>query len=419
MTAQLTAVSEATGTLTQTGKSGVMRVRIIDEGTGSSGTYPAATLESAATDRVFHKGLHLHFDHPTVSETSERPERSVLTIAGSLESDAAWNAETRALEADFKPLPSTYDAIKERADLIGLSIRASAEVEDDGTIARIVEAQSVDLVTKAGRGGRILDVIESARREIAERNGLAYQPKHVSEATDNDIRRYLSAAVDAYDQDGQFAYLEDFDDTYVYFRLSRYTDENRRVTAEFRQTYTRDGVNVTLTGEPEEVKPETTFTLTSPEPDTSTATAVESAPRATTGGSMEIKEAEYQRLSEAAGRVQALETERDNAVQRAETAEASLAAAATRTEAQAIAAEAFKGIEAPKTQARLVESAVRAEKFDADTFKTEAEGLAEEIAEAKGGPRITGFGDTAAPDTIQEADKVSDEDIVTALKGDR
>lgn len=447
MTAQLTAVSEATGTLTQTSKSGVMRVRIIDEGTGSSGTYPATTLESAATDRVFHKGLHLHFDHPTVSETSERPERSVLTIAGALESDAKWNPDTRALEADFKPLPSTYDAIKERADLIGLSIRASAEVEDDGTIARIVEAQSVDLVTKAGRGGRILDVIESARREIAERNGLNYEPRHVdkqtgthwdgqpitasqdlreaqylrelTEATDNDVRRYLSMAVDAYDQDGQYAYLEDFDDTYVYFRLSRYTDEDRRVTAEFRQTYTRDGVNVTLSGEPEEVKPETTFTPTNPEPDTSTATAVESAPRATTGGSMEIKEAEYQRLSKAAERVQALETERDTAVQRADKAEASLAEAATRTEAQAIVAEAFKGIEAPKTQARLVESAVRADKFEAETFKTEAEDLAAEIAEAKGGPRITGFGDTAAPDTIQESDKVSDEDIVTALKGDR
>lgn len=411
-------ITESAGTLTP--KGGVMRVQIITEGIGASGVYPAATLEAAAEARVFHKGLHVHFDHPTVSEATERPERSVLTLAGSLTSDAEWNADTKALEADFKPYPSVYDSIKERAEDIGLSIRAAAEVEDDGTIARIVSAESVDLVTKAGRGGRILDVIESARREIAERNGLDYQPRHaVSEATDNDVRRYLSDAVDAtHEADDRLVFLEDFDDTYVYVRLTRWEENGPHYRSEFRQTYSLDGVNVTLTGTPEEVKPETVYTPTNPEPDTpSPAAAVETRSTATAGGNMvDIQESELARLRETAGRVEALEAERDTEKARADKAEADLAEAATRAEAQQIVAEAFAGIDAPKTQARLVEAAIHADEFDAEAFKTEAEEVAAEIAEAKTGPTVEGFGDTTA---VQEADQVSDEDIVTTLKGAR
>lgn len=411
-------ITEATGTLAAS-KGGVMRVQIIDEGQGASGSYPAATLEAAAQDRIFHKGLHVHFDHPTATESQERPERSVLTLAGSLVSDAEWNPTSKALEADFKPYASVYDSIKERAGDIGLSIRASAEVEDDGTIARIVSAESVDLVTRAGRGGRILDVIESARREIAERNGLEYTPRHaaepVQEATDNDIRRYLSDAVDAYDTDGQYAYLEDFDDTYVYFRLSRYSEQGR-ATAEFRQAYTRDGVNVTLTGQPEEVKPETSFTPTRPEPDTSAAPAVETASTATAGGAMEIKEAEYQRLSEAAGRVEVLENEKAEAVKRAEEAEAQLAESERRDQAQAIVSAAFEGITAPKLKGRLVESAARDADFDADAFEAEVKEAAEELAESKSGVQVSGFGATQAADVAESANYDYDAELSSVFK---
>lgn len=355
-------ITESAGTLTP--KGGVMRVQIITEGIGASGVYPAATLEAAAEARVFHKGLHVHFDHPTVSEATERPERSVLTLAGSLTSDAEWNADTKALEADFKPYPSVYDSIRERAADIGLSIRAAAEVEDDGTIARIISAESVDLVTKAGRGGRILDVIESARREIAERNGLAYTPRHVAETPTHWDGQPISKA-----------------------------EENAEA----------DWIASGAT--------------TRPEPDPSTATAVETRSTATAGGNMvDIQESELNRLRETAGRVEALVAERDTEKARADKAEADLAEAATRAEAQQIIAEAFAGIEAPKTQARLVEAAIHADEFDADAFKTEAEEVAAEIAEAKTGPTVEGFGDTTA---VQEADTVSDEDIVTTLKGAR
>lgn len=402
-----TTVTEAAGTVAPT-RSGVMRVQIINEGVGSSGTYPAATLEQAAQDRVFPAGLHVYLDHPTSTDAVERPERSVLEMAGTLTTDAEWNQQTRALEADFRPYGSVRDAIVERKDDIGLSIRASAEVTEDGTIARIVEAQSVDLVTRAGRGGRILEVIESARREIAERNGLDYQPRHaatVTEATSNDVRRYLSDAVDTtYETEDQMAFLEDYDDTYVYVRLVRF-DGDSRVRSQFRQAYSLDGVNVTLTGEPHEVRPETVYTPTSPEPDNPVQEST-----ATAGGTMvDINESELSKLRESAERY---ETEKARADQ-AEQALTEALAERTRAQAETIVNEAFEGIDAPKAKARLVEAATTAETFDPDAFRAEAAEAAAEFTPA--GPTVTGFGNTT-PTPASEADTVSDDDIVKILK---
>ena len=51
-------ISEATGSIAS-GTSGRFRIRIIDEGEGSSGYYPATAVEAAATDRIFPAGTHI------------------------------------------------------------------------------------------------------------------------------------------------------------------------------------------------------------------------------------------------------------------------------------------------------------------------------------------------------------------------
>ncbi len=130
---------------------------LIDTGEGSSGYYPAATLQAAARERVFHAGTHCYVDHPTESESYERPGRSVRDLAGALMEDASYRDD--GLWAKVRVFSSHRDFITERAGVIGLSIRADAEVEERSggtpTVKRIVQAQSVDFVTKAGRGGRI------------------------------------------------------------------------------------------------------------------------------------------------------------------------------------------------------------------------------------------------------------------------
>lgn len=344
-------IKESAGTLT-TAADGSMLVQIISEGTGSSGKYPGDTLKLAAQENVFHKGLHVYMDHPTATEAMERPERSVMDLSGTLTTDAVWNEQTRALEARYKPYPSLADAVRERSGDIGLSIRAMAEQADDGTIQRITEAQSVDLVTRAGRGGKVLqeadrgsvvELLESTRRELIERNGGTYQPRHAADPA-----------------------------------------------------------------------------TTEPEPDSSTAPAVENAhPADRKEKSMaEINESELSRLQEAAGRVETLEAEKTQAVNRAEQAEAQLAESTRRVEADAIVAAAFEGITAPKLKARLVENAIRGAEFDADAFKAEAEEMAAELSESSRAPKVEGFGDTT-PVTESADQGVTEDDVLATIEEGR
>lgn len=193
MTTTTTATATATVTVTEAAasvaapKGGRMLVRLIDAGQGSSGFYPPETLAAAAETGVFGKGLHLYADHPSETERLDRPERSIRDIAGVLTEDARFDADTNSLVAEAKVFTPWAPILAEMSESIGLSIRAAAEVsegERDGTptivVDRIVEAQSVDFVTHAGRGGRVLSLLESTR---------------VTEALASDVERALSDAL--------------------------------------------------------------------------------------------------------------------------------------------------------------------------------------------------------------------------------
>lgn len=144
-----------------------LKIQIINEGQGSSGFYPADVLEQAAADKVFSAGTLMFADHPTENEDWQRPERSIRDLAGVLATDAVF--ENGALIAEANVFPHWRDQIHGMKDTIGVSIRAGAEVaiEDNGggpvqVIKRLTHAASVDFVTQAGRGGAILEVLESA-----------------------------------------------------------------------------------------------------------------------------------------------------------------------------------------------------------------------------------------------------------------
>lgn len=145
-----------------------IRVTLIDPGHGSSGYYPAATLEAAAHDKVFPEGLPIYLDHPTQLEARDRPERSVRDLAGLLAEDAKWTGS--ALVAEARIVPAHAELVASLEGIAGMSIRAQGEVEPadvDGRrvrkITKLVAAESVDIVTKAGRGGRF-EVLEGDRR---------------------------------------------------------------------------------------------------------------------------------------------------------------------------------------------------------------------------------------------------------------
>ncbi|MFC7402904.1 hypothetical protein [Citricoccus sp. GCM10030269] len=164
VTRRVTESATATATVaTAKDGPGEVLVRIIDEGVGSSGTYTRAILEQAAKDKVFPKNTAMHLNHDTETELMERPGGSLRNMVGALLEDARY--QNGALFARARIGSKWRHLIEEFHDVIGVSINAAAEVDHTGTIARLVPDpfNRVDLVTVAGRGGRVEALLEAAR----------------------------------------------------------------------------------------------------------------------------------------------------------------------------------------------------------------------------------------------------------------
>lgn len=154
-------------------EAGRFHIRVIGPGWGSSGYYSPQVLETAGKAGVFGKGLKMYWDHPTKSESRERPERSLKDLAGVLEADATWDAHGRegpGLYAPIQPTAQYRDHVRDLAPHIGVSIRGDGTArmgEAEGRKGRIIEAitaaKSVDFVTAPGAGGKVLELFEAAR----------------------------------------------------------------------------------------------------------------------------------------------------------------------------------------------------------------------------------------------------------------
>lgn len=142
---------------------GRYRIRIIAPGRGSTGMYTAPNLAESAP--LFVPGTHMFFDHQTITEDWERPERSVRDLAGVFESGAEIMPDG-SLEADIKVYPSVNGIIRERWADIGVSINGWSveEIGPDGVVPPLAGIQSVDFVTRAGAKGAVLEVLESDGR---------------------------------------------------------------------------------------------------------------------------------------------------------------------------------------------------------------------------------------------------------------
>lgn len=154
------------------GTKGIWRTRIIEADVqGSSGYYPAEVLRRDGP-AAFPAGTHVYLDHPTADEDHERPERSFKDLAGYLVDGARFeesDTDGRGLFARIQFIDELKDRIKSLAPVIGLSIRASGNIENgpDGqrVVRSISQGLSVDVVTRAGAGGRLVNMTESTGQD--------------------------------------------------------------------------------------------------------------------------------------------------------------------------------------------------------------------------------------------------------------
>jgi signal transduction histidine kinase len=154
----------------QSSEKGIWRALLIAADVqGSSGYYPAEVLKRDGA-RAFPAGTHIYFDHPSESEEMDLPERSVLKIAGYLLDDATFEEtpEGRGLFSRIQFTEKAKPIAKELHSVIGLSIRAAGQIEETAgqrIVRSIQQGLSVDLVTRAGAGGRLVTMTESAAPE--------------------------------------------------------------------------------------------------------------------------------------------------------------------------------------------------------------------------------------------------------------
>ncbi len=144
-------------------------IKIISPGTGSSAHYPEQVLKDAATNGAFKKGTFMFWNHPTSQQESQRPEGDLNDLAAITTSDGEYRengAKGPGIYAEAKVMADYADKIEQRAPHIGLSIRAGGTssgktVDGKPVLASIDHVESVDYVTRAGRGGMAL--AESAK----------------------------------------------------------------------------------------------------------------------------------------------------------------------------------------------------------------------------------------------------------------
>ncbi|WP_220138645.1 hypothetical protein, partial [Nocardioides massiliensis] len=349
-------------------------------------------------------------------ENASRPGRSVRDLCAVIKEAGTYDPDIGGVRGKVKPFAPYRDLLLDEdfAANIGLSIRGSAtdlvDGEAEGRTGKIVESlaaiTSVDFVTRAGRGGHVLGVLES---EAVTDRAIA---RGVEEATADERRQQLSDAVRTEHGNGRrYAWVRDFDESTVWFEASAEDEPSKT----WQQTYTvaDDDLSVSLTGDRTEVRPVTKYVPATRSDSTTTTTEDD---QEVTMGNIQIDEAEHNRIVERAGRVDVLESERDTAIRERDEARSerdslrrTVRAGEIVTERATEAGVEFDDLQIVGLLAQL--PLTEAGELDEETFATTVDEHAAKRKVAEGTGRVIGMGGT----TTTGGSAVSLTDIDEAL----
>lgn len=190
----MTILIESIGSLESRG--GKWRARLIQANVrGSSAYYSEESLREGA--HLFTAGTQMYRNHLSQDEQYNRPEGDVNNLVGVLGTDAVFEGD--GLYADLHIFESSKSWLKERAPFVGLSIRATGTVEEseDGPVLKnFTEVISVDVVSRAGAGGKFVSLEESAKPGVLNRAHVVTEskeetmefPKELAEALDKNAK---------------------------------------------------------------------------------------------------------------------------------------------------------------------------------------------------------------------------------------
>jgi len=189
MTKQIEIFEAASGTLVEPLVGRRYKARLIEgDRLGSTGYYPAETLLRDGP-KVFKKGTPMYLNHQTVAERENRPHGSIQEYAGELAEDAYYDGD--GLYAEIEVFEHQMPLIKSLKDRIGISIRARGVVVDENmngvmvpVFKQLLMARSADFVVKAGAGGKLMSILESA---LEDSETASEETKESEEAMEKEI----------------------------------------------------------------------------------------------------------------------------------------------------------------------------------------------------------------------------------------
>jgi hypothetical protein len=174
-TAERVAIGETTrGALREappkTGR--IADVQIIAAGWNTSYTrYYGPAMLARDIPRVFPKGTLMMLDHATAEEADARPEGTLTRLAAVFDDTPYTLDGGQTMRVRARLYPTYRPFLAEAYADIGVSIRGgglaeygTADGRDGLIVTELTEGSSVDFVTHPGAGGRVLALLEAARK---------------------------------------------------------------------------------------------------------------------------------------------------------------------------------------------------------------------------------------------------------------
>lgn len=187
-------INESSKVTTTSG--GRWRARLISEGQGSSGVYPAHLLRERGP-KIWPEGTHVYFDHLS-SEDPHNGSHSVKDLVGVIEGTPEFDEGDNGLYGNIKFFSQHQKMMEEIAPYVGLSIEASGELDDDGNVISLFESplNAVAVVPRAGRDGKLVSMIESFR-ESSDRIDDEPNPIEREPMNEQEIKALAEALAEA------------------------------------------------------------------------------------------------------------------------------------------------------------------------------------------------------------------------------
>ena len=160
---------------------GTIPIKIIGPGWGDKGYYSEDVIKRDVPT-VFPPGTQMFWNHDSTTEAASRPEGDLNRLAAVTIDDPIWEAEGAegpGMYAHAKVFSDYAGQVQEKGAYIGVSINGYGRFsigEAEGKKGRIIDeiaiGQSIDFVTKAGAGGRIV-LTEAEQAQLKEAHNFA------------------------------------------------------------------------------------------------------------------------------------------------------------------------------------------------------------------------------------------------------